>query len=612
MARQSIRPSRVETDTTMQTQPHLYRRGSVYQWRRRVQRQSTVIVDFKLSLQTTDRRRAGMLARKISAESDAVMDQIIRNRITPEEGRKWLARVIEAESRKIEQLVMLEKVDSLSPEDDHRHNVAMRDAWAHIERAGLNGSTETLSDDLVASNVTMLRSDLAGQARRAAVRQDFAEVSGRQESSALGMLELIRLLISGKHEAWRSQFPVATEPATAESATPLVQSIQDAIEVPAPSAPTPVSASAEDPSIMAVVARMVTVKRIEGIEEKTLRQYESFAGLFTLLTGVEDVRLITQTTAMQFRSKLYMIPKSWGKSPGDRTASLEDILARAATLPPEKVGLSVGTINRHLEHLSQVVAWAADENIAVDSRLRPEKLRRKDTVRARDKKDAFTPEQLALIFRNPVWTGSESERFQTRPGDTIFWNGVFWCPLIASVTGARREEIAGLSASDVKQLSGVHCLSIEDSEIRRVKNLSSRRIVPIHSGLIKMGFLDYVAANRASASQDLFPDLREPKSGAHGRKLGRRMRQIIDLELGGEGLPLSFHSFRHYVQNALDDLGVEDAVVRDIVGHEGKDVHDKVYRKTAALSKLQDAIERLELPLPTGGVGKLGGSLRDA
>ncbi|MEP2150552.1 MAG: tyrosine-type recombinase/integrase [Roseobacter sp.] len=71
------------------------------------------------------------------------------------------------------------------------------------------------------------------------------------------------------------------------------------------------------------------------------------------------------------------------------------------------------------------------------------------------------------------------------------------------------------------------------------------------------------------------------------------MRQIIDQELGADGAELSFHSLRHYVQNQLDNSGVEDKLVRDIIGHEGKDIHEKVYRKSAPLPDLAEAISHL-------------------
>ena len=84
-------------------------------------------------------------------------------------------------------------------------------------------------------------------------------------------------------------------------------------------------------------------------------------------------------------------------------------------------------------------------------------------------------------------------------------------------------------------------------------------------------------AARQSKQLSLFPELYEAGNNAYGRKVGRRMRQIIDHDLGVDGAKLSFQSLRHYVQNQLDHAGVDDKIVRDVVGHEGKDIHEKVY-----------------------------------
>lgn len=149
---------------------------------------------------------------------------------------------------------------------------------------------------------------------------------------------------------------------------------------------------------------------------------------------------------------------------------------------------------------------------------------------------------------------SESEYYQTCPGPTVYENGIFWCPLIGAYTGARREEIAGLAHTDILEIDGIPCFSIEDSELRRIKNISSKRLMPVHRQLIALGFLDLVKKQKAKCEVDMFPGLREPATGQHGRKLGRRMRQIIDGTLGAEGKELSFHSLRHYVQNVLEDI----------------------------------------------------------
>lgn len=344
-----------------------------------------------------------------------------------------------------------------------------------------------------------------------------------------------------------------------------------------------------------MIEDLIAHKRTEAIEEKTLRQYQSFGQLFTLLSGITDVRLIRQTDATAFRAALHKVPKSWGKSPKDHTLTRDELLARAASLPPEKVGLSVGTINRHLEYLAQVVEAAADEGIAVDPRMKPVKLRKGGNERARDKRRAFGHEDLVQLFQQPIWTGAYSARYLTREGNRIFKNGAYWAPLIGAYTGAWREEIAGLSPSDIIIQDGIPCFSFTFTEVRRVKNKASKRLVPIHSHLIELGIMETVAEARAKRSQDLFPDLREPKSGKHGRKVGRRMSQIVEVALGEDGGGLTFHSLRHYVQNALEDhpSKIPDKVIRDIIGHEGDDIHSRHYSKPSGLNARQEAIETL-------------------
>jgi integrase len=350
-----------------------------------------------------------------------------------------------------------------------------------------------------------------------------------------------------------------------------------------------------DPSLAAVVERMNAIKRVEGIEAKTLRQYHSFATLFTMLSGISDITKIRQSDVKVFRADLAQLPKSWGKSPKDQSATREDVMAVSAALPSDKIGLSVGTINRHLEPLNQIADWARDEAIPVDPMLKPTKLRRKETVRARDKRAAFSFDQLSKVLCNPVWTGLRSEYHQTKAGKIIFKNGIYWCTIIGAYTGARREEIAGFAPSDILEVDGVLCFSIEDSDLRRVKNLSSRRIVPIHSQLIELGFLNHLENAKHSKQISLFPELYEAGNNAYGRKVGRRMRQIIDQQLGKCGAKLSFHSLRHYVQNQLDHAGVDDKIVRDVIGHEGKDIHETVYRKPTPAKALSEAIEQLPL-----------------
>lgn len=235
----------------MHTQPHLTKRGEVYQWRRKKRALSTGNVDIKLSLGTTDRHQALILCRKVSAESDLIMYNIINNRITPKHGRAFLSEVIRKERTKIELLKMLNRVDSLDPEDDARHDAAMAEAWERVSTHSVNHTPSSDASDLVRGNVEIIRKDLHSTARRNILVRDFKGVTGTGKPNAIEYAEVMDLFITGKAKAW-------AEP------------IQDVyIQVPPPQPTEAPCPDLPDGSLSAVIERMNAIKRVEGIEEKT-------------------------------------------------------------------------------------------------------------------------------------------------------------------------------------------------------------------------------------------------------------------------------------------------------------------------------------------------------
>ena len=203
----------------MQTQPHLSKRGEVYQWRRKSRRFSTETIDIKLSLRTTDRNRALILARKVSAESDQIMEHIIANRITPERGRAFLAAVIRNERAKIEQLKMLARIDSLDPEDDARHDAAMAEAWDRIAQNGVNHTPAPDADTLVQDNISLIQRDLVSHPRRKAITNAYRDLSGKENVSAMEYTQVLDLYVSGKAKAWAGQEDEADAVTQLESGT---------------------------------------------------------------------------------------------------------------------------------------------------------------------------------------------------------------------------------------------------------------------------------------------------------------------------------------------------------------------------------------------------------
>ncbi|QFU08842.1 Phage integrase family protein [Rhodobacteraceae bacterium THAF1] len=171
------------------------------------------------------------------------------------------------------------------------------------------------------------------------------------------------------------------------------------------------------------------------------------------------------------------------------------------------------------------------------------------------------------------------------------------------MSGARREEIAALMVRDIKQENGVWFFDLDDNLNRRVKTASSRRKVPIHTGLIAHGFLDYVKSIKNKGQENLFPELCPQNSkDPFGRKLYYNFSNALKIALDGNPRKLSLHSFRHYVKQQLDGQpSVTGKTRRDILGHEASDVHDSAYGEATPIEELRRAIELLSFPISMTG-----------
>jgi len=68
----------------------------------------------------------------------------------------------------------------------------------------------------------------------------------------------------------------------------------------------------------------------------------------------------------------------------------------------------------------------------------------------------------------------------------------YWAPLLAYYSACRIEEICQLHTDNIKQENGTWVLDINGNDGRKLKTLSSKRLIPIHSHLIELGFLEFV------------------------------------------------------------------------------------------------------------------------
>jgi integrase len=145
-----------------------------------------------------------------------------------------------------------------------------------------------------------------------------------------------------------------------------------------------------------------------------------------------------------------------------------------------------------------------------------------------------------------------------------------------------------LQVSDIDTSSSIPTIRIsDDANGQRIKTAAGLRTIPVHSELIRLGFLSYV---RSCNGQALWPDLprRKGKAGGYFSQWFATLRQCI-------GIPprLDFHSFRHTVRSRLTASQVPEPVIDRLLGHQS---HGSVGAKTythVQIEQFHQAIQTL-------------------
>jgi len=130
---------------------------------------------------------------------------------------------------------------------------------------------------------------------------------------------------------------------------------------------------------------------------------------------------------------------------------------------------------------------------------------------------------------------------------------------------------------------------------QRLKNRMSKRVVPIHSAVIKAGFLEWVQAQQEG---HLFP-LLHPYGVAKSSGWTAKLLKQVNLKRPS----LTQHSLRHTVAVKLERARVHYSLMRRLLGHSvGKSVEERVYLNSLVYTpkELQEAVEAIRLPaIPT-------------
>lgn len=317
--------------------------------------------------------------------------------------------------------------------------------------------------------------------------------------------------------------------------------------------------------------------------------------LFISICGDRFLADYKRADAKNFRETAERMPHDYGKAALYRSLSPAEVIARYETLPSEKRSsrLTQKTIKRHFSAMSKLWSEAiasgdAPENIFTGFKFA-------NTKRASDQRDMWDTDELKALFSSPIWSGCANERQRGTIGDRIIRDEKFWVPLITLFSGMRLEEICQLQTDDIREEDGITYFDLNDRPPRQLKNKNAVRKVPIHSELIRLGFLHY-AESFGKRSYALFPQL---KPGGADNKLGHafskwftRYRKQIDAYRKN----LDFHSLRHTATTYMHQADVNTMVIDHLTGHSTAGETAR-YTKGSALGQLAKAIETIQPPM---------------
>jgi len=214
------------------------------------------------------------------------------------------------------------------------------------------------------------------------------------------------------------------------------------------------------------------------------------------------------------------------------------------------------------------------------------------THRTENRRAPWTLVQLQAFFEQPLFTSYTLPKTWRAGGAAAYW-----VPLLGLFTGARVGELCQLRVRDIEVTDqGAFIRITEDAEGATVKTEAGIRDVPIHSELIRLGFLDYVALMREAGESLLWPAMRfrEGKPGGYFSDWFGQYRRGCAVEVR------DFHSFRHTVRTAMTEARISEAIQDRITGHEVKgSTGTRVYaHPKAVLREAVESIRYVGLDLP--------------
>jgi len=335
-------------------------------------------------------------------------------------------------------------------------------------------------------------------------------------------------------------------------------------------------------------ARYIEAKRKAGkMTAHTQRQRETVFRLFKSFTNDTPLAAIDKLTATDFLEQIGKLDPDWHHIEGAQELPLNKLVEKCANRSGR---LTNRTINSYIHALSGVFSLA-DKEGHFEGR-NPFAGRTLEETNSSWR--SYKTDELNKLFSTPLLRYMPTEQ-RTRPSKYTFENAMAWIPLVGLFSGMRSNEICQMRARDVQRKEGIWLFNVSDDTTgQSLKTEAATRIVPIHSELVRCGFLDYVKA--LPRDGQLFPALKPGgPDGKYNHYFAKRFTEYRR-KCGVTAPRTSFHSFRKNVAQALKDKRATAAEIAELIGHEQGFTFSVYAPMQLPMKALKELIERIRYP----------------
>lgn len=254
---------------------------------------------------------------------------------------------------------------------------------------------------------------------------------------------------------------------------------------------------------------------------------------------------------------------------------------------------SLLTCIKHLSNLDALFKWAEVHGYSGPSPVKGLVPSKRQAKKQSLRRQPFSDEQLLTVLGSSEFLKQRTERPER-----------YWIILLLLFQICRREEAGQLYLKDLGESDGIAYMNITDKEPdQTLKNEGSRRKVPLHSALVKLGFLKYVQSIKKAGHARLFPQLTRKGNNGYADPVGKWFGRMVTATASvapGLGLTdpaLVIHSLRHGGITKLHSAGVPVNIVETLTGHSAGNVHGQyVHKELLSMKTLRDGLERLQYP----------------